>query len=121
MWRILLESIKLGVATASNLESVEQPSKRFRGMVMLDPDLCDHSGDCVRVCPTQAITLDDDPVNQRTRWEVDHAKCIFCGLCEEACPRQAITIGYTFKLAVRDKDDLRVSVSFPLPAARKGP
>ncbi len=120
MWRILLESIKRGVVAPADPAGSEIPPARFRGLVMLNPDLCDHSGDCVRVCPTNAITLDDDLEERRTRWEVDHAACIFCGLCEEACPRGAIALNNKFKLAVKAKDDLRVSVAFPLPEEKRG-
>lgn len=119
MWRILLESLKRGVVTASSPNSAEMPPDRFRGMVMLNPDLCDHSAECVRVCPTNAITLTDDLERQRARWEVDHAKCIFCGLCEASCPRGAITSGHMYQLAVTSKDDLRVSVTFGAPNAKK--
>lgn len=120
MWRILLESIKKGLATRSYPEGVEQPPERFRGMVRLNPELCDRSAACVRVCPTRAISLVDDLENGRTRWEVDHASCIFCGLCESSCPRGAIAIGHTYQLAVRSKDDMRVSVTFSTPDAKEG-
>lgn len=120
MWRVLLESLRKGVVKASDPEAREAPPARFRGMVMLNPDLCDHSGVCVQVCPTRAITLDDDLQTRRTTWEVDHAACIFCGLCEASCPRGAITLGNKFELAVASKADLRVSVDFALPDAQQG-
>lgn len=120
MWRILLESIKQGVVRPFSPDGPELPPERFRGVVMLNPDRCDHSAECVRACPTQAITLDDDLENQRARWEVNHALCLFCGLCEEACPRGAIALGRQEQLAVKAKDDLRVSVTLALPDAKRG-
>lgn len=120
MWRVLLESLRNGVVKASDPAAREAPPARFRGMVMLDPDRCGHTGACVRVCPTNAITLDDDLQTRRTTWEVDHAACVFCGLCESSCPRGAITIGNKFELAVVAKADLRVSVEFALPDATRG-
>jgi hydrogenase-4 component H len=98
-------------------------------MVMLNPDLCTHGAQCVTACPTDAITLTDDAEQMgptkseagRTRWEVDHAKCLFCGLCQEVCPTGAITLGNKDRLAVKHKDDLRVSVTFTSPEAKKGP
>lgn len=109
MWRILLDSLKQGVQPPYDPDGSAPLPVRFRGMVMIDPDRCDRTGACAKACPTGAITLTDDPAG----WQVDHAKCIFCPLCQEACPTGAITLGLEHKLAVRDKNDLTVSVSFP--------
>lgn len=38
-------------------------------------------GDCVRVCPTNAISI-----NERGVAEVNSIKCIGCGLCSRTCP-----------------------------------
>jgi len=42
---------------------------------------CMALGDCISVCPTNALTLKDQSIN------VDFKKCIGCGKCIEACPR----------------------------------
>lgn len=117
MWRILLESLKKGVAT---VPLPEPPPERFRGLVTLDAALCDQSADCVKVCPTAAITLEPGPAPGGSRWEVDHAKCIFCGLCQEACPRGAITLSPHYELAVRRREDLKSAVTLASPDAEKG-
>ena len=118
MWKILIESLRKGVAATAAPQETELPPERFRGLVMLNPELCDLSGACVVACPTGAITLSDDPAQRLVTWEVDHARCIFCGLCQEACPRGAITLGNKYRLAVKAKDDLRVAVTLP-PASRE--
>ncbi|MBQ8688866.1 MAG: RnfABCDGE type electron transport complex subunit B [Clostridia bacterium] len=42
-------------------------------------------GDCVRVCPANAIKI-----NERNVAEVDSRKCISCGLCARTCPNGII-------------------------------
>jgi RnfABCDGE-type electron transport complex B subunit len=43
---------------------------------------CMGLGDCVKVCPTQAISI------HRKKVSVDIKKCIGCGNCLKACPRK---------------------------------
>lgn len=45
--------------------------------------LCDDCGDCLAVCPSGALTLDQGKV----RWQA--ARCIDCDACLDACPRSA--------------------------------
>lgn len=52
----------------------------------VDKTLCVGCEDCVRVCPTQAITVSSQ------RAEIDPAKCIDCKLCVRACPQRAIKV-----------------------------
>ncbi len=42
-------------------------------------------GDCVRVCPRDAIVI-----NERNIAEIDPKKCIGCGLCARTCPNSII-------------------------------
>ena len=44
-------------------------------------------GDCVRVCPRDAIKI-----NEKNVAEIDPKKCIGCGLCERECPNSIIHI-----------------------------
>lgn len=49
---------------------------------------CVGMGDCVGVCPFDAIS-----VNSETKIpEVDHSRCTGCGRCAERCPRSVISI-----------------------------
>jgi NAD-dependent dihydropyrimidine dehydrogenase PreA subunit len=51
----------------------------------VDVDLCAACGQCVEVCPTGALTLQDMAV-------VDDARCVGCGSCVEQCPMEAISL-----------------------------
>lgn len=44
-------------------------------------------GDCVKVCPFDAIRMGEDGIPV-----VDDEKCTGCGLCVQACPRRIITL-----------------------------
>jgi diguanylate cyclase (GGDEF)-like protein len=50
----------------------------------IDPDLCVACLACVRVCPADAVAVEEQRV-----WIVDEA-CTRCGLCLPACPHDAI-------------------------------
>lgn len=55
-----------------------------RRPLWLDESRCVGSGDCVRICPTHAITLvDREPGKPRP--VIDEAACIRCQLCSERC------------------------------------
>lgn len=58
---------------------------------------------CLEVCPTEAITrLPDQPV------ALDLGRCLFCAECVKVCPSGAISQTGDHRLAVRDRDDLRL-------------
>jgi len=50
----------------------------------IDPDLCVACLACVRVCPSDAVAVEEQKV-----WIVDET-CTRCGLCLPACPHEAI-------------------------------
>jgi NAD-dependent dihydropyrimidine dehydrogenase PreA subunit len=51
-----------------------------------DEDQCTGCGECVDICPVQAVTLEGDlPV-------IDEAWCIGCGVCGTVCPTGAVQI-----------------------------
>ena len=52
----------------------------------VNQDDCSGCAECVEVCPTGAIEMNDDKAS------VDPDACGDCGVCEDACPTGAITI-----------------------------
>lgn len=57
---------------------------------------CTFCGACVKVCPTEAITID--------RFRVDTERCIGCGACVRSCPKGAKSISrYPWTLAMLRK------------------
>jgi len=62
------------------------------------PDGC---GECVSVCPTQAITLQEPK-----GIALDLGRCLFCAACVEACPHGSITQTGDHRMAVRRREDL---------------
>ena len=53
----------------------------------LDEETCDGCGACVRLCPTQALRLDD----AQGHYEVVPDHCTGCRVCAEVCTNNAIT------------------------------
>ena len=53
-------------------------------MVSIDSTKCNGCGNCVEVCPQQAITIDNDVA------VVNEGLCVQCGACLEICPVGAI-------------------------------
>lgn len=53
-------------------------------MVHIDSIKCNGCGNCVDVCPQQAITIDNDVA------VVNQGLCVQCGACLEICPANAI-------------------------------
>lgn len=56
--------------------------------IMFFPDRCSVCGNCVSVCPNQAIVLKDAGC-EITRVCPERKKCVACGACVKACPRGA--------------------------------
>jgi len=56
-----------------------------KGRVSIDDELCVNCGACVSLCPTEALSLNDN-------FELIFSEelCIGCNLCLNSCPRYAI-------------------------------
>jgi len=71
-------------------EWVNKPMRKsLNSFPLLNPERCTTCGECIAICPTNAISLHDKP---RTGGIVDKDKCISCFCCQEVCPERAIDI-----------------------------
>ncbi len=53
---------------------------------VVNVESCSGCGECVQVCPLDAITMQNDKAS------VDPEVCGDCGACVDACPTQSISI-----------------------------
>ena len=54
---------------------------------MIDKEKCIACGQCVNICPVNAIFFDKDG-----KAKIKKDVCIRCGACQSICPTQAIDI-----------------------------
>jgi len=52
---------------------------------VVDTEKCTGCGNCVEVCPVEAIELNDVA-------KVDEEMCVYCGACVTECPVDAIVL-----------------------------
>ena len=52
---------------------------------IVDSEKCTGCGNCVEVCPVEAIELNDVA-------KVDEETCVYCGACISECPVDAIVL-----------------------------
>jgi hydrogenase-4 component H len=111
VFQIIRRSARTGIVTTDYPDQPDPAPDTYRGQVMLEPGLCVGSGDCARVCPSQAIRVLYDE-RGGWLWELDDARCVFCGLCQDVCPEGAIALSNEYELATRDARDLVTRVTF---------
>lgn len=115
MFNMLLKSLKMSRATTYYPDRSDEG--KSKGQPRIDTIRCNLCTECVKVCPTNAISI-DRPELSICRWQLDLARCVFCGLCEEVCKCEAISLTGEFELAVRNRQDLVTRVDFGLPTAK---
>ena len=103
MLKALLARMKFGNRTVGFPDEPPNLPDRFSGRPVIGPGICeDGCAECVRVCPTAAVTIvDRHPV-------IDLGRCLFCGECEKACPSDVIRFTSDFSMAVNKRADLLV-------------
>ncbi|MFH1549884.1 MAG: 4Fe-4S binding protein, partial [Planctomycetota bacterium] len=57
----------------------------FTSRPRVDAKKCRLCGECAKICPAQAISID-------AKVKIDNGRCIRCFCCQEMCPWQAIGV-----------------------------
>ena len=74
----LMEAIFAGKIQTEDIDTVG--SQQFRGELNCNTAQCHKCGECLKVCPVDAITI-----NEYNRPAINYKRCVFCGRCVEAC------------------------------------
>ncbi len=77
----------------------------FRGKLNYNPKICIGCLDCVKNCPTFAISAENNKGNLKLEYNFD--RCIFCGVCQEKCPTGAIKLTQDYKMLDKNKNKLK--------------
>jgi formate hydrogenlyase subunit 6/NADH:ubiquinone oxidoreductase subunit I len=80
--------------------------ERYRGKPEFDSATCVGCGACVNVCPTNALTMVDEPDGDHPvrRITLRYDTCIFCGNCRDNCTTQmGIRLSNQWDLAGLDR------------------
>ena len=80
---VLQKNFQLPSSAASLIKSSKAHRQR-----PIPTEKCTACGQCVEICPKQAIQLKDN------RAMVDYEQCIACYCCHEICPYEAIRLDY---------------------------
>lgn len=70
------------------------PNEVSLGEVDFDYEKCTKCGMCVKICPGDALAMDD---NKPVMKKFPDNQCIFCGCCSAICPVDAIIMKKPFK------------------------
>lgn len=113
MFKILKQSIEIGIVTNSFPGVIADPPDGFRGRPVIDYARCTACDKCAETCPTTAITVEAKaPAESNQKiLSLNYGDCIFCGECEVACP-EAIRLTTDFQLATSKKSELLSQACF---------
>lgn len=94
--------------TSSFPKKPHTPYKNFRGKPEVDDKNCVGCETCANVCPSRAITIEDDRELGKRVITRDFGKCIFCGMCQQHCitGKGVVLSDLVFDLAVFERNKI---------------
>lgn len=81
---------------------------RYRGIHVLDQELCIYCHACAKACPVDCIEMDATRHGKIIEWHkftLDYQKCMFCELCVYPCPKDCIIQGTEYSMVSEDRGD----------------
>jgi hydrogenase-4 component H len=84
----------------------------LRGLPQFNDENCIGCGACAVGCSANAISIKDE--GDKRTLSIFYPRCIFCGRCEDICPEDGISLTEQFELAISDKKEAEVSITFEL-------
>ncbi len=112
MFKILQNSLRIGIATAPYPRVAPHLAKQFRGRPEFDFNRWSDARPAAEACPTGAIAVRDHDGSRSVT--VDYGRCIFCGECAEASQDGAVSMTHDFELAATDRRDLVLTAEYAL-------
>lgn len=87
---------------------------RSRGLLFNEIEKCTGCKECEKVCPTQAIHIENEDGFDPTKpwvavYDIDFARCVFCGLCAYSCEPQSLYHTKQYEGSVYRSKDLVTS------------
>ena len=91
----------------------------FRGAPAMDePEKCLLCQKCVRICPTQALSIIDVD-ETHSIFEINLGRCCYCKECEDSCTFDAIKLTTDLNTAGLDKESLIRTIEVPKRVKKK--
>ena len=91
----------------------------FRGAPNIEePVKCLLCMKCVRICPTQALSIIDID-EQHSDFEINLGRCCYCKECEDSCTFSAIKLTHDLNTSGLDKQSLIRMISIPKRSRKK--
>lgn len=108
MIKALLALITTGNVTQS--EMFPELPQYNNGLPRLTNIPCNKCEQCIKLCTTEAISLNDTEKNINVN--IDLGRCIACGKCSNICPTETIKADRRTNVAARSREDLILSQEY---------